>query len=240
MSTAPLPQPSPAKRWNPRVLIVINAAYFILFLVIALLIVRKWGSPDPWSALDNNLIIIFALSAIYGLQQLILYPGVFRTRDSMNLFVGKTFDPKLPAFLGILGGIELLAFADYAHWHLVPVLRSPALQVPGLAIMAGGLVWMFHVDRYLGAHFVDAWANHKLMNDGPYRWMRHPRYLALLLSRIGFALAISSPIALVVLLGWFVAVGRRMGREEAYLLREFNGEYENFMRTHARLLPGIY
>jgi len=238
MSTAP--QASPAKKWNPRVLIIINATYFFLFLVAILLTMRKWKSSEPWSALDANVIAILALSLVYCFQQLILYPSVFKTRESMNLFVGKGFDPKMPAMLGILGTIELLAFADYAHWHLVPFLRTPFLQILGLAIMFTGLLWLFYVDRYMGAHFLQSWTTHKLMTGGPYRYMRHPRYLALLLSRIGFALAISSIIALLILPGWFASVWLRMKREERYLLSEFDGEYENFMRSHARLLPGIY
>src|SRR5689334_21857297 len=120
MSTAPQSQEVPKKKWNPRILIVVNSVYFTLFLVTTLLIMRKWGSPEPWAAIDTNVVIIVALSVVYCFQQLILYPSVFKTRDSMHLFVGKAFDPKMPMFLGILGIIELLAFADYAHWHLAP------------------------------------------------------------------------------------------------------------------------
>lgn len=240
MSTAPQPAIAKEKSWSPRILIIINAVYFLLFLVVTLLIMRKWRSPEPWSALDVNVLIILALSLIYCFQQLILYPSVLKTRASKDLFVGKAFDPKLPAILGLLGTIELLAFADYAHWHLVPALRTPLLQIPGLLIMFAGLIWMFYVDRYMSAHFLEAWTTHKLMTGGPYRYMRHPRYLALLLSRLGFALAISSIIALAIFPCWFAAVWLRMKREERYLVAEFNGEYEHFMRTHARLLPGVY
>jgi len=238
MSTAA--QSADLKKWNPRFLIVLNAGFFLLFLFVTLLIMRKWRSTSPWAALDTNVIIILALSVIYCFQQLILYPSVFRTRESMHLFAGKTFDPKMPSMLGLLGALELLAFADYAHWQLVPALRTPFIQVPGLAVMAGGLLWMYYVDRYMSGHFVDAWATHRLMTGGPYRWIRHPRYLALLLSRVGFALAISSIIALVILPGWFFVVWLRIRREEAYLLKEFDGDYESFCRRRARLLPGIY
>jgi protein-S-isoprenylcysteine O-methyltransferase Ste14 len=238
MSTAA--QPAASKKWNPRFLIVLNAGFFLLFLLVTLMIMRKWRSTSPWAALDTNVVIILALSVIYCFQQLILYPSVFRTRESMHLFAGKTFDPKMPGMLGLLGALELLAFADYAHWQLVPPLRTPFIQVPGLAVMAGGLLWMYYVDRYMSAHFVDAWDTHRLMTGGPYRWIRHPRYLALLLSRVGFALAISSIIALVILPGWFFVVWLRIRREEAYLLKEFAGDYESFCRCRARLLPGIY
>jgi protein-S-isoprenylcysteine O-methyltransferase Ste14 len=240
MSTAPQSQQAPKRKWNPRLLIVVNAAYFVLFIVITLLIMRKWGSPQPWSALDANVITILVLSVIYCVQQLILYPTVFKTKASMDLFVGKHFDPKMPMFLGLLGAIELLAFADYSHWHLVPALRIPALQTVGLLIMFAGLVWLFYVDRYMGRHFLASWEQHRLMTGGPYRYMRHPRYLALLLSRLGFCLAIASIIAYPVLLGWFLSVEIRIRREEHYLRGEFGREYEDFMRTHARLLPGFY
>ena len=53
-------------------------------------------------------------------------------------------------------------------------------------------------------------------------------------------LAISSVIALVILPCWFASVWLRMKREERYLVGEFDGEYEKFMRAHARLLPGVY
>lgn len=238
MSTAP--QLSTEKKWNPRVLIVANASFFVVFLAIALLLMRKWHSPQPWSALDANVIAIIALSLIYAVQQLILYPTVFKTKRHMDLFVGKHFDPRMPMFLGILGAIELAAFVDYAHWHLIPALRIGALQTFGLAIMFLGIGWLFYVDRYMGSHFLDAWNQHRLMTGGPYRFVRHPRYLALLLSRVGFCLAIASIIAYIVLPGWFFVVWLRVRREELYLRQEFGHEYDQFASSRARLLPGIY
>ena len=240
MSTAPKSLEVPRKRWNPYTVVVWNAAFFLLFIVIALLLMRKWGSPEPWSAVDKNAIAIVALSVVYCTQQLILYPSIFRTRESMNLFIGKHFDARMPGYLGILGAIELLAFADYAHWNLVPGLRNPIVQMAGLGVMFGGLVWMLYVDRYLSTHFLQAWEEHKLMLEGPYRWLRHPRYGALLLSRLGFALAIGSVIAYCVLVGWFVVVWIRMEREEKYLLGEFGDQYVEFMKTRVRLVPGVY
>lgn len=240
MSTAAKSEQLTQKKWNPRSAIVANAAFFLVFIGIALLVMRKWNSPDPWSAVDANVIAILVLSVIYGVQQLILYPSVFKTRESMDLFVGKRFDRRMPAYLGILGALELLGFADYAHWNLVPVLRNPVLQAVGLGIMFGGLLWLFYVDRYMSKHFLEAWRQHELMTGGPYRWMRHPRYLALLLSRVGFTLAIASVLVWVLLAGWFVAVWLRMTREEGYLLGEFGSAYMEFMRTHARLIPGVY
>ncbi|HEX6879853.1 MAG TPA: isoprenylcysteine carboxylmethyltransferase family protein, partial [Terriglobales bacterium] len=114
------------------------------------------------------------------------------------------------------------------------------IQVAGLAVMVAGLAWMFYVDRYMSSHFVVSWENHRLMLGGPYRWVRHPRYGALLLSRLGFCMAISSIIAYWVLVGWFVVVWIRIEREEKYLKSEYGAEYEDFMKSRSRLVPGVY
>ena len=50
----------------------------------------------------------------------------------------------------------------------------------------------------------------------------------------------SASAILISLFGWFLAVWVRMRREERYLQSEFGPEYEDFMRRHSRLLPGIY
>lgn len=239
MSTAPKSVVQ-SKPWSSRIPIVWNGIFFALMFAIALAILRRWGSPQPWSAVDRYIIAILILSLLYCVQQLILYPNVFKTRGDMEFFVGKHFDPNMPALLALIGALEMLGFADYAHWHLVPALRAPALQISGIVVMSVGLVWLFYVDRYVSRRFLEAWKQHSLMTEGPYRWLRHPRYLALLLSRLGYALLIASVIVYFVFIAWVAVVILRIVREERFLRAEFGAEYEQFMRTRSRLIPGIY
>lgn len=64
--------------------------------------------------------------------------------------------------------------------------------------------------------------NQGLITIGPYRLVRHPRYLALFLTRIAFALAFASAIEWGLVVVWAVIVRRRIRIEEAYLVTRYN------------------
>jgi protein-S-isoprenylcysteine O-methyltransferase Ste14 len=70
--------------------------------------------------------------------------------------------------------------------------------------------------------------------------VRHPRYLGLMGSRIGFALAIASIAAWVFAIGWFFLIRQRIKNEEDHLTNIFGSTYKDYARRTARLLPGVY
>jgi protein-S-isoprenylcysteine O-methyltransferase Ste14 len=97
------------------------------------------------------------------------------------------------------------------------------------------------VDRpFLRAHFSGGLTNPKIIDRGPYRVVRHPRYLAPTISRIAFALVLASIIARFLFAFWMFAILRRIHREEPHLRRRFGPEYEAYAQRTARLIPGIY
>jgi protein-S-isoprenylcysteine O-methyltransferase Ste14 len=59
-------------------------------------------------------------------------------------------------------------------------------------------------------------------------------------SRIGFALAIPSILAWVLVLGWFLAVRRRIKLEELHLQDVFGVAYSAYAGRTSRLIPGLY
>ncbi len=234
------PNTPEVKGWSVKRAVFFNALFYLFFLVVAALIVRQWGSPHPWARADFFFIAVMLFSVLMGTQQLILYWTLLNTRERMLFFSGMQFDPTMFRWIAALGVAEMLAFADHAHWNLVPALRNPVLQSVGLALFAFDIFWLRYIDRYLARNFTPAWENHRLMTSGPYRWVRHPRYSALLYSRIAFTLAIASIIAWVLLLGWIIIISIRVRREERYLLQQFGSDYVQFMQTRARFLPGVY
>ncbi len=57
-----------------------------------------------------------------------------------------------------------------------------------------------------------------LVESGPYRWMRHPNYLAVAGEILGFALTVGAPITgVVALVGFGALMRRRMSVEERAL-----------------------
>jgi protein-S-isoprenylcysteine O-methyltransferase Ste14 len=79
----------------------------------------------------------------------------------------------------------------------------------------------------------------RLVTSGPYRFVRHPLYLAEELAIIGLSMQFFSAAAAFVLFVQIAFQLRRMHNEEAVLEETFP-EYAAYRRRTARLLPGIY
>ena len=82
--------------------------------------------------------------------------------------------------------------------------------------------------------------DHRVIDKGPYRLVRHPSYSGVLITFIGLSLAVQSLGALLVLLSVFVvSYGYRMRVEEKALLAELGEDYSNYMKRTKRLIPYI-
>ncbi len=115
------------------------------------------------------------------------------------------------------------------------------LFYPGIFLMLLGVVirqWAIAVlGRFFSFH-VRVVEDHRVVDKGPYRLVRHPSYTGVLITFIGLALAVQSLGALLVLLAVFiVSYGYRMGVEEKALLSELGDDYANYMKRTKRLIP---
>jgi len=78
----------------------------------------------------------------------------------------------------------------------------------------------------------------RLVVQGPYRLVRHPIYLAVLISLVGWGLLLDFSfilVAAVVALLWFNFVV--MPYEEKELLALFGSDYEEYMKRVRRIVP---
>ena len=108
----------------------------------------------------------------------------------------------------------------------------------GIAVIGGALfVWTF---RNLGKNLTDTVVTrreHSLVTTGPYRWVRHPFYVAVALSMLGNALAAANWFLLGGGALVFALLAIRTRIEEAQLLARFGGAYEAYMHRTHRFLP---
>lgn len=79
----------------------------------------------------------------------------------------------------------------------------------------------------------------KLVTGGPYRFVRHPLYLAEFVALLGLALQFVLPWSLLL---WVVAAAAQFPRIrfEEFVLRRSFPEYEAYAARTARLAPGLY
>lgn len=114
----------------------------------------------------------------------------------------------------------------------------------GLTVMWAGLAFRQWSIAALGRFFtmdVQIHEDHRVVDRGPYRWLRHPSYTGGLAIVIGLGLAEGSWLSLAVAcLIPLAAYLLRIHVEERALLEELGEEYAAYARRTARLVPGLY
>lgn len=127
----------------------------------------------------------------------------------------------------------------------LPPLRLPRAVYPcGVALFAAGLALRWYAILYLGRFFtvnVAIQEGHRVIDSGPYRFIRHPSYAGALLAFVGYGLCLLNAVALAVLMipitGAFL---NRIRIEEAVLAESLRQPYETYRSRTKRLVPFIY
>jgi protein-S-isoprenylcysteine O-methyltransferase len=114
----------------------------------------------------------------------------------------------------------------------------------GLLLMVAGQLLRWWSMATLGRFFtinVAIRSGHRLVESGPYRYVRHPSYSAILLFHLGAALCLGNALSLVALLvPVAAALGYRIHVEEEVLRTALDSTYLEYMSRTKRLVPGLY
>ena len=121
---------------------------------------------------------------------------------------------------------------------------SVSLQYGGLFLVWAGIVFRLLVIRSMGRFFtvdVTIREGHRLKTNGFFRHVRHPSYLASLMTFFGFGLSLNNWFSLVVVfVPVFIAFLVRIKVEEKVLIKQFGAEYLNYKKKTWRIIPFIY
>lgn len=141
-----------------------------------------------------------------------------------------------------VGGILLLVapFLDYLQ-----IARAPGgVSAFGLALMVAGLALRVWSTRVLGEYYTRTLRTaerQSLIDRGPYRVIRHPGYLGVLMLWVGAGLATANWLATMLMaLVLFVAYSYRIQSEEQMLAAAFGEEYRRYAGRTRRLIPFVY
>ena len=111
----------------------------------------------------------------------------------------------------------------------------------GIFLMFLGILVRQYAIWILGRFFsltVQISEDHKVVEKGPYRLVRHPSYTGIMITFAGLGLAVQSFGALLVLLLFFgISFGYRMYVEERILLSGLGQDYASYMKRTKRLIP---
>ena len=114
----------------------------------------------------------------------------------------------------------------------------------GLVLMSAGLLLRWWAVVHLGRFFtvnVAVAADQRVIDSGPYRWIRHPSYSGLLLLALGIGMCFGNVASILVILIPIIALMlKRMRIEEEALANGLGNAYRAYMDRTKRLIPGIY
>lgn len=213
----------------------------LIAVVLAALLFVPAGTLD-WTAAWIFLIGYSAFLILYGVWALRNDPSQLRERSKAGANT-KTWDKIIMLFYSLLL-VTLFPIcaldAGRFHWSPVPVVVE-GLGWIGLVFAGGIIFWVMKTNTFASrAARIQENRGQTVVTGGPYRYVRHPMYLGIILLFAGIPLALGSlwgliPGGLIVLL--FVI---RTALEDRMLRRELTGYIEYAAKVRSRLLPGVW
>ena len=120
--------------------------------------------------------------------------------------------------------------------------QSDTLRLVGLGILIVATLLYLKSMKQLGRNYspcFDAHLPFRIVTRGPYRYVRHPLYLANILQGVGYTLAGGSLWVMPLAAYGAFNMLKALLQEESYLSETFPG-YASYQAKTARLIPFIY
>jgi protein-S-isoprenylcysteine O-methyltransferase Ste14 len=207
--------------------IVGSAAYLGLAIL-------GWGGLSFFSqpALVALTVILFVMAVAALFAGGSLSPGVREDRGNRWVLIAFSVLGALAAYL-----------PAYTDRHDIWTIDGDAVRWIGVTLFAiGGALrlWPVYVlgNRFSG--LVAIQPGHALVTTGIYSLIRHPSYLGLLISSLGWGLAFRSGVGVLLAALLVPPLVARIQAEERLLRSQFGAEYDAYRARTSRLIPGVY
>ncbi|CAN7756729.1 methyltransferase [Bradyrhizobium sp. LjRoot220] len=192
------------------------------FMLLALLVATKIGTSlaDPWPSLLSS----FCLAIFYTLLTVLIMTRPPAKAHAAGL------PPRIAAFVG-----------SYMPWTITFFGKTDE-ALPNLlstACVLVGIIMMLVTIRHLGKSFSLVPQARRVVQTGPYRWIKHPLYLAEELVVLGVVLQYLTPLTVALLI---LHIGVQICRilYEEDLLRRSLPEYSSYEASRWRLIPYVW
>jgi protein-S-isoprenylcysteine O-methyltransferase Ste14 len=147
-------------------------------------------------------------------------------------------------FISLIISISLAAMISW-----IPIFRFNS-QGPsivfwiGISILFLGLFLRYWSINILGKYFrttVETEKGQKVIQKGPYKWIRHPSYSGIILFCLGYGLSVQNWLSLIIAVSLpTISLLYRIKIEEEALVKGIGTEYEAYQMKTKKLIPGIW
>ena len=146
----------------------------------------------------------------------------------------------LVAQIWVIGSFIFLIKPSCMEWTLFPVPSWTRWM--GACIMGLGMALEFTTQRHLGRNYsttLHISEEQSLVTSGPYRYIRHPMYTALIIVGVGMGLLSTSWYFLLPFIATGIVIAFRTRREEEAMIEKFGDEYIQYAQGTGRFFPLI-
>jgi protein-S-isoprenylcysteine O-methyltransferase Ste14 len=179
------------------------------------------------------------LGVIFGGSELVI-ASVKRSRGGAT----RADKGSLPLLWIVIFGATWLAFYVAAVVPAGHFLASPLLESIVIVLLAVGLALRWYSIIHLGRLFtvdVAVAADHRLIDTGPYRYIRHPSYTGAMIAFLGLGLSLYDALSIpVIMLPIILTYAYRIRVEEAALRAGIGPSYAASCAHTRRLIPGLF
>ncbi len=114
----------------------------------------------------------------------------------------------------------------------------------GILIICFGLFLRYWSIHLLGKYFsttIELEDSQKIIQKGPYKWIRHPSYSGIILFCIGYGLAVQNWLSLLIAISLpTIALLHRIKIEEETLAKGLGDDYKVYQKKTKKLIPGVW
>ena len=217
-------------------------ALFIGLVIFLLLPLVSWGANDLRGFFEHPARLGYTLVVfLVQVSVVILIPSAAFSRGEGKRIVSRQ---RWAVVLLQVLSLAILWVAPYCDRRgLFVVKEAVFLRWAGLGLLTVGFIVMHWAVVCLDKQFsvqVTIQDNHQLVTHGPYRCLRHPRYLGIVVLFVGISLVYRSWLALLLAAAVAVVLWWRIYDEEALLHREFGVVWEAYAQKTWRFIPFVY
>lgn len=221
-------------------MIIVLLVFIVGVPLLPLIITGRWDWWEAWGYAGICILGFFISRLITGRR----HPDLLAERGkSFESSDAETWDKILSPSLMVLGvmipltaGLEM-RFSPPSPFPLAIKILAALIIVFGYAIGAYAMA----INRYFsGVVRIQEDRGHKVVNKGPYRWVRHPGYSGSFLANLAIPLLLDSTWALIPVLLSLVVIIIRTSLEDRTLQEKLPGYQEYTQETPFRLFPGVW
>jgi protein-S-isoprenylcysteine O-methyltransferase Ste14 len=214
-------------------------------VLFSLLCVGFLGAVLSFSAGRWDLPMFWAYCGAYGLLAMIAMLGIDRELLKERIKPGPgALDRSAIIQIKLCGWAHyILAGLDVGRYHWSDNIPRAAQIIALITFVfaLGFTIWGMMVNRFFASTVrIQSERGHHVITTGPYRFVRHPGYIGMLIGVTASPIALGSWISGLPMLGFILVILRRVILEDRFLHENLEGYVEYASTTRFRLIPGIW